>query len=116
MSCILARYIVTRASSRMGTNQIAPHTILISTPNVDLQLKPFIFTPPRTRAQARTSCSVAKIGRKSPCHTGPLVDAGFGIGGILKPFGVLSTDPRPTTHIFNIWWNGGHLKSRFGAK
>ena len=103
MSCVFARYIVTRASSRMGTNQIAPHTMLISTPNVDLQLKSFIFTATRRRAQARTSCSVAKIGRKSPCHTGPLVDAGFGIGGILKPFGVLSTDPRPTTDIFDFW-------------
>ena len=46
MSCILARYIVTRTSSRIGTNQLAPRRMLISTRNVDLQLKPFIFTPP----------------------------------------------------------------------
>ena len=46
MPCILGRCIVTRASSRIGTNQTAPHSMLISTRNVDLQLKPFIFTPP----------------------------------------------------------------------
>ena len=55
MSCILARYIVTRASSRIGTNQIAPHTMLISTRNVDLQLKPFIFTPATGSARWPTS-------------------------------------------------------------
>ena len=42
MPCILARYIVTRASRRIGTTQRAPHSMLISTRNVDLQqlLKP----------------------------------------------------------------------------
>ena len=46
---------------------------------------------------------LAQIGRKSLGHTAPLGDAGFGTGGIRNIFGVLSTDPPPTTHIFNIW-------------
>ena len=116
MSCILARYIVTRASSRMGTNQIAPHTMLISTRNVDLQRKSFIFTPRTTMARSLQAAILGQIRRKSLCHTAPLVDVGFGTGGIPNPFGVLSTDPRVTSPIFNIWVHGGHLKSRFGAK
>ena len=116
MSCVFARYIVTRASSRMGTNQIAPHTILISTPNVDLQLKSFIFTPRRSAAPVISGAILGQIRRKSLCHTAPLVDVGFGTGGIPNPFGVLSTDPRVTGPIFNILVHGRHLKSRFGAK
>ena len=65
MSCILARYIVTRASSRIGTNQIAPHSMLISTRNVDLQLKPFIFAPAGARHAIRV------VERGAPERPGP---------------------------------------------
>ena len=67
MSCILVRYIVTRASSRIGTNQIAPHTMLISTRNADLQLKPFIFTPPEEPAPP--SAAASSVRERGP-HSG----------------------------------------------
>ena len=44
-----------------------------------------------------------QIGRKSLCHTGPLVAAGWGTGGIRNTFGTLSTNPRPTT-TFGVFW------------
>ena len=71
---------------------------------------------PATQAHQQAGTILAQIGRKSLGHTAPLVGAGFGTGGIRNIFRVLSTDPRPTTHVFNIWWKFGLLKSRFGAK
>ena len=51
-----------------------------------------------------------QIGRKSLGHTGPLVGAGWGTGGIRNAIGILSTDPRDTSPIFNIWVHGRQSK------
>ena len=77
MSCILVRYIVARASSRVGTTQVAPRRMQISTRNVDLQLKPFISTPARGSAPcARPSPwreALRPVGtrKESGVHTDP---------------------------------------------